>query len=211
MNGAEKKIFDLIQNKSKSGFSPIKDVLIESISKLEELYNRKQHITGVATGFSELDYMTTGLHGSELILLAARPAMGKSAFALNIAANAAIKANIPVAIFNLEMSKEQLVDRILSSEAMVDSNKIRTGKLEIIQDDEKSVYAITEGLINVKKDGVVILVNSIERKDEIDIDRAKEAKRRAEERLNKPLNIDVERAQKALIRANNRISVYENE
>ena len=89
--------------------------------------------------------------------------------------------------------------------------KVRTGKLEIIQDDEKSVYAITEGLINVKKDGVVILVNSIERKDEIDIDRAKEAKRRAEERLNKPLNIDVERAQKALIRANNRISVYENE
>ena len=89
--------------------------------------------------------------------------------------------------------------------------KVRTGKLEIIQDDEKSVYAITEGLINVKKDGVVILVNSIERKDEIDIDRAKEAKRRAEERLNKPLNIDVERAQRALIRANNRISVYENE
>jgi len=89
--------------------------------------------------------------------------------------------------------------------------KVRTGKLEIIQDDEKIAYAITEGLINVKKDGVVILVNSIERKDEIDIDRAKEAKRRAEERLNKPLNIDVERAQRALIRANNRISVYENE
>ena len=89
--------------------------------------------------------------------------------------------------------------------------KVRTGKLEIIQDDEKSVYAITEGLINVKKDGVVILVNSIERKDEIDIDRAKEAKRRAEERLKEPLNIDVERAQRALIRANNRISVYENE
>jgi F-type H+-transporting ATPase subunit epsilon len=89
--------------------------------------------------------------------------------------------------------------------------KVRTGKLEIIRDEDKMVYAITEGLINVKKDGVVILVNSIERKDEIDIDRAKEAKRRAEERLNKPLNIDVERAQRALIRANNRISVYENE
>ena len=140
MNGAEKKIFDLIQNKNKSGLSPIKDVLIESISKLEELYNRKQHITGVATGFSELDYMTTGLHGSELILLAARPAMGKSAFALNIAANAAIKSNVPVAIFNLEMSKDQLVDRILSSEAMVDSNKIRTGKLE--EGDWSSVASI---------------------------------------------------------------------
>lgn len=89
--------------------------------------------------------------------------------------------------------------------------KVRTGKLEIIRDGEKAVYAITEGLINVKKDGVTILVNSIERKDEIDIDRAKEAKRRAEERLKEPLNIDVERAQRALIRANNRISVYENE
>ena len=130
MNGAESKIFDLVQNKNNTGFSPIKEVLIESFTKLEELYNRKQHITGVATGFKELDYMTTGLHGSELILVAARPAMGKSAFALNIAANAALKSNIPVAVFNLEMSKEQLVDRILSSEAMVDSNKIRTGKLE---------------------------------------------------------------------------------
>ena len=130
MNGAEKKIFDLIQNKNRSGYSPIKDVLIESFTKLEELYNRKQHITGVPTGFGELDYMTTGLHGSELILIAARPAMGKSAFALNIAANAALKSNIPVALFNLEMSKEQLVDRILCSEAMVDSNKVRTGKLE---------------------------------------------------------------------------------
>ncbi len=140
INLAQKKIFDLVQNNGSTGFSPIKDVLIESISKLEELYNRKQHITGVATGFSELDYMTTGLHGSELILLAARPAMGKSAFALNIAANAAIKSNVPVAIFNLEMSKDQLVDRILSSEAMVDSNKIRTGKLE--EGDWSSVASI---------------------------------------------------------------------
>ena len=130
MNNAEKKIFDLIQNKSKAGYSPIREVLIESFTKLEELYNRKQHITGVPTGFSELDYMTTGLHGSELILIAARPAMGKSAFALNIAANAAMKSNVPVAIFNLEMSKDQLVDRILCSESMVDSNKVRTGKLE---------------------------------------------------------------------------------
>ena len=82
------------------------------------------------TGFTDLDYQTAGLHGSDLILVAARPAMGKSAFALNIASNVAIKAGVPVAIFNLEMSKEQLVNRILSSEAMVDSNKIRTGKLE---------------------------------------------------------------------------------
>lgn len=130
MDGAEKKIFDIMQSKNQKGYSPIKDVLVESFTKLEELYNRKQHITGVPTGFSELDYKTAGLHGSELILVAARPAMGKTAFALNIATNAALRGNAPVAIFSLEMSKDQLVNRILCSEAMVDSNKVRTGKLE---------------------------------------------------------------------------------
>ena len=130
MEGAEKKIFNIMQNKSQKSYAPLKDVLVESFTQLEELYNRKQHITGVPTGFSELDYKTAGLHGSELILIAARPAMGKTAFALNIATNAAVKANVPVAVFSLEMSKEQLVNRILCSEAMVDSNKVRTGKME---------------------------------------------------------------------------------
>ena len=129
MDGAEKKIFDIMQSKNQKGYSPIKDVLVESFTKLEELYNRKQHITGVPTGFAELDYKTAGLHGSELILVAARPAMGKTAFALNLATNAALRGNAPVAIFSLEMSKDQLVNRILCSEAMVDSNKVRTGKL----------------------------------------------------------------------------------
>ena len=130
MDNAEKKIFNIMQNKNQKGYTPIKDVLVESFNQLEELYNRKQHITGVPTGFSELDYKTAGFHGSDLILIAARPAMGKSAFALNIATNAATKANTPVAIFSLEMSKEQMVNRMLCSEAMVDSNKVRTGKLE---------------------------------------------------------------------------------
>ena len=130
MDGAEKRIFDIMQSKNQKGYTPIKDVLVESFAKLEELYNRKQHVTGVPTGFAELDYKTAGLHGSELILVAARPAMGKTAFALNIAANAALRGNAPVAIFSLEMSKDQLVNRILCSEAMVDSNKVRTGKLE---------------------------------------------------------------------------------
>ena len=130
MEGAEKKIFNIMQDKNQKGYTPIKDVLVESFTQLEELYNRKQHITGVPTGFSELDYKTSGFHGSELILIAARPAMGKSAFALNIATNAAVRAKTPVAIFSLEMSKEQMVNRILCSEAMVDSNKVRTGKLE---------------------------------------------------------------------------------
>ena len=129
MDGAEKRIFDLMQSKNQKGYTPIKDVLVESFTKLEDLYNRKQHITGVPTGFAELDYKTAGLHGSELILIAARPAMGKTAFALNLATNAALRGNTPVAIFSLEMSKDQLVNRILCSEAMVDSNKVRTGKL----------------------------------------------------------------------------------
>ena len=130
MEGAEKKIFNIMQNNDKKSYSPIKDILVESFTQLEELYNRKQHITGVPSGFTELDYKTAGFHGSDLVLIAARPAMGKSAFALNIATNAAVRANVPVAIFSLEMSKEQMVNRILCSEAMVDSNKVRTGKLE---------------------------------------------------------------------------------
>ena len=130
MEGAEKKIFNIMQDKSQKSYTPIKDALVESFTKLEELYNRKQHITGVPSGFTELDYRTAGFHGSELILIAARPAMGKTAFALNIAANAALKGNTAVAVFSLEMSKEQLVNRILCSESMVDSNKVRTGKLE---------------------------------------------------------------------------------
>ena len=130
MEGAEKKIFNIMQNNDKKSYAPIKDILVESFTQLEELYNRKQHITGVPSGFIELDYKTAGFHGSDLVLIAARPAMGKSAFALNIATNAAVHAKVPVVIFSLEMSKEQMVNRILCSEAMVDSNKVRTGKLE---------------------------------------------------------------------------------
>ena len=89
--------------------------------------------------------------------------------------------------------------------------KVKIGKMEIVQNGERKCYANGEGLINVKKDGVTLIVDSVERKDEIDIDRAKEAKKRAEERLKEPLNIDVERATRALIRANNRIAIYEDE
>lgn len=130
MAGAEKKIFDIIQKKNQKSYTPIKDVLIDSFTKLEELYNQKSRITGVPTGFADLDDKTAGLHGSDLILIAARPAMGKTAFALNIAAHAAIRENVPVAVFNLEMSKDQLVNRMLCMEAMVDSNKVMTGKLD---------------------------------------------------------------------------------
>lgn len=126
---AEKKVFALSQNKNVRGYTPIKDVLAESLQKIEELYNKKGNITGLATGFTDLDNITAGLHNSDLIIIAARPAMGKSAFAINIATNVATKCNVPVAIFNLEMSKEQVGNRILCSEAMIDSNKLRTGQL----------------------------------------------------------------------------------
>ena len=142
MDHAEKKIVDLMQKKKKKGYTSIKDILIESFTKLEELYNQKQHVTGVPTGFIELDKKTAGLHGSELILIAARPAMGKSAFALNIGTYAATRANIPVAIFSLEMSKDQIGNRILCSEALVDSNNVRTGELN---DEELSKLAETSG------------------------------------------------------------------
>ena len=84
MDGAEKKIFDIMQSKNTKSYTPIKDVLVESFTNLEKLYNQKQHVTGVPTQFYDLDDKTAGLHGSELILVAARPAMGKTAFALNI-------------------------------------------------------------------------------------------------------------------------------
>ena len=130
MDQAEKKIFDIMKNKNTKGYTSIKDVLVESFAQIEKLYNQKGIVTGVPTGFTELDYKTSGLNKSDLILIAARPAMGKSALAINIATYAAVHENVPVVIFNLEMSKEQVGNRILCSEAMVDSSKVRTGKME---------------------------------------------------------------------------------
>ncbi len=130
LDKAEKNIFDIIQRKSTRGFSHIKDVLVDTFNRLEELYNNKGYVTGIPTGFTDLDYKTAGLQNSDLILVAARPAMGKTSFALNIAQYVAIHKNIPVAIFSLEMSKEQLVSRILCSEVMIDSHKMKIGKLE---------------------------------------------------------------------------------
>ena len=142
LDTAERRIFDVIQNRNQKGYTAIKDILVESFTQLEQLYNQKQHITGIPTGFADLDFITAGLHKSDLIILAARPAMGKSAFALNLATNAAVRANTPVAIFSLEMSKEQMTNRILCSEAMVDSNKVRTGKID---DDDWQKLAEASG------------------------------------------------------------------
>ena len=127
---AQKKVYELSERKSQRGYSALKEVLVDSLAEIEKLYNQKGVVTGIPTGFDDLDRKTAGLHNSDLIIVAARPAMGKSAFAINIAANAAIKAKVPTVIFSLEMSKEQVGNRILCSESMVESEKIRTGKIE---------------------------------------------------------------------------------
>jgi len=145
MDMAEKRVFELASKKNTKGYMPIKDVLVETFAQLEKLYNKKGYISGIPTGYKNLDYKTAGLQNSDLIILAARPAMGKSALAINIATNVAINSNIPVAIFNLEMSKEQIGNRILCSEAMVDSNKIRTGQIE---DDDWLKLASTLGRLS---------------------------------------------------------------
>lgn len=145
MDLAEKKIYDLSQRKNSKGYTSIKDVLVESFAKLEELYNQKGKISGIPTGFADFDLKTSGLHNSDLVIVAARPAMGKSAFAINIATNVAVQAGKGVAIFNLEMSKDQVGNRILCSEAMVDSNKIRTGQVE---DDDWVKLASTLGRLS---------------------------------------------------------------
>lgn len=130
LDKAEKSIFDILQKRNTQGFTHIKDVLLETFNRLEELYNSKSFITGIPTGFTDLDEKTAGLQNSDLVLIAARPGMGKTAIALNIAQYAAVRKHVPVAIFNLEMSKDQLVNRMLCSEVMVDSHRMRTGKLE---------------------------------------------------------------------------------
>ena len=130
MSSAENKIYEVLQSKQMSDITPIKDVLAENLSRLEELMKNKSKITGVPTGFRDLDLRTTGLQPSDLVLIAARPAMGKTSFALNIATNAAVRHKVPVAIFSLEMSKEQLANRILSSEALISSEKLRTADID---------------------------------------------------------------------------------
>ncbi len=127
---AEKRIFDIMQDKHSDDFSPLSEILVTSLEKIESAYMNKGQITGIASGFIDLDYRTTGFQPSDLVLVAARPSMGKTAFALNIAQHAAIKEGKKVALFSLEMSKDQLVNRMLCSEAMVDAQKIRTGSLD---------------------------------------------------------------------------------
>ncbi len=127
---AEKGIFNVSEGRNTGDGRHIRDIAVSAFEKIEDIYKNKGKLTGVPTGFVDFDAKTAGLQKSDLILLAARPSMGKTAFALNIAQNAAVRHNVPVAIFSLEMSEEQLVNRMLCSEAMIDAQKLRTGELE---------------------------------------------------------------------------------
>ena len=133
LNVAEKKIFDISQDRMSQDFKPISEVLTSVTAMIEEVYSKGSDITGLDTGFIDLNKKLGGFHKSDLILIAARPGMGKTAFALNLVANAAIRSKSSVAVFSLEMSKEQLVQRLLSSQSNVALNNISKGK---IADDE---------------------------------------------------------------------------
>ena len=130
MNMTEKRIFNLMQNRGGGDFVPIDQVVINAIEKIDAASKAGGAITGIPTGFTDLDLQTAGMQPSDLILIAARPSMGKTAFVLNLAQHMAIKKNITTAIFSLEMSKEQLVNRMLSLESKVDAQSLRTGSLE---------------------------------------------------------------------------------
>ncbi len=126
---AERLIFNIASQKATKDLTHVKDLVLSTYEKIEYRYQHRGELTGVDTGFYELNDMTSGLQKSDLIILAARPAMGKTAFVLNLAQNAALRAKVPVAIFSLEMSKDQLVQRMLCSEAEVDSQKLRSGNM----------------------------------------------------------------------------------
>ena len=140
MDKAEKMILEIASNRKTGDFTPINQIVIDTFSKIENLYESKGGLTGLSTGFKDLDKLTAGLQPSDLILVAARPSMGKTAFTLNIASHVALKENKPVAFFSLEMSKEQLMQRMLCAEGLVESQRLRVGDLDE-QDWQKLIAA----------------------------------------------------------------------
>ena len=144
IESAEKKLFTVTKARKAGEFRTSREVLKSAISQLETLSKNDSDVTGVPTGFYDFDKLTSGLHPNELIIIAARPAMGKTAFALNIAVNAALATNKAVAIFNLEMGAEQLMFRMLSAASSVEGNKLKTGKLS--HDDWKKINEATSEL-----------------------------------------------------------------
>ncbi|MGM9551210.1 MAG: replicative DNA helicase [Clostridia bacterium] len=146
LDKSEQLIFNILDKRGTKGFYHIKEVVQSSMALLQELKKKGSSITGVPTGFKELDKLTAGLQKSTLVIVAARPGVGKTSFALNIAENAAIRHNIPVAIFSLEMSKEELVNRVMSSEALVSSEKMRVG--DLAPSDMTKLAHSLKGIIN---------------------------------------------------------------
>lgn len=151
LEASEKSIFDIIQKRNSGDFVPIRQVVMNAMNLIEEASKNKGAVTGIATGFLDLDYKTAGMQPSDLILIAARPSMGKTAFVLNIAQHVAFRDNKCVAIFSLEMSKEQLVNRLLALESKVNSQSIRTGNMK---DDEWE--RLIEGADVIGRSGLLI-------------------------------------------------------
>lgn len=130
LDDAEKKVFEMVQRRNFEDFVPIDQVVLNAVSRIEAAYKAGGNVTGIPTGFIDLDYKTSGLQPAELILIAARPSMGKTAFVLNIAQHMAFRQNKSVAIFSLEMSKEQLINRLIALEGNIEASHLRNGKLD---------------------------------------------------------------------------------
>lgn len=131
LDEAERRVFEIAERgaRNRGGFTPLKDLLVKAVDRIDALFQQDNPITGVATGFSDLDEMTSGLQRSDLVIVAGRPSMGKTSFAMNIVEHAAIRDKIPVAVFSMEMPGEQLAMRLMSSLGRIDQHKVRTGKL----------------------------------------------------------------------------------
>lgn len=147
----EKRVFDLVQNRNTSDFVPIEDVVIKAIEQIRMTAKVKGNVTGIASGFIDLDRMTAGFQPSDLVLIAARPSMGKTAFVLNVADYVCFHSNKSAVVFSLEMSKGQLVNRLLAQEAKIDAQHIRTGSL-----DDKEWIALMEGANVIAKSNLII-------------------------------------------------------
>ncbi|HUM85123.1 MAG TPA: replicative DNA helicase [Lachnospiraceae bacterium] len=145
LDKTEKSIFSVLRQRSAAEYTPVKEIVLDTLEKIENASKSKSHVTGLATGFLDLDYKTSGFQNSDFILIAARPSMGKTAFALNIAEDMAFRQHMPVALFSLEMSREQLMNRLFALESRVNSQNIRTGKLK---DDEWAKLVEGAGIIS---------------------------------------------------------------
>ena len=145
---AEKSIFEIAQQKQTTDYAPIQDVLMENMAMIDKAIATKGKVVGLPTGYKKFDEVTSGLHRSDLIIVAARPAMGKTAFALNIALNTATKANASVLLFSLEMSKEQLGQRLLSIESRVEMQKLKTGEMQ--RNDWEKISVAVDNLAKAK-------------------------------------------------------------